>query len=118
MLATDQMLGEALGKIYVDKYFSPATKARVQQMVSNVTTSFRDHLSSLTWMGDQTRKEALTKLDKITAKIGYPDKWRDYSALANRSRAVCDERPSRFRVLVSEGDRQKSATPSIVPSGI
>ena len=79
--ATDQMLGEALGKIYVDKFFSPATKTRVQQMVSNVTTSFRDHLSSLTWMGDQTRKEALTKLDKITAKIGYPDKWHDYSAL-------------------------------------
>ena len=81
VLATDQMLGEALGKIYVDKFFSPATKTRVQQMVNNVTTSFRDHLSSLSWMGDQTRKEALTKLDKITAKIGYPDKWRDYSAL-------------------------------------
>ena len=81
MLATDQMLGEALGKIYADKFFSPATKTRVQQMVSNVTASFRDHLSSLSWMGDQTRKEALTKLDKITAKIGYPDKWRDYSAL-------------------------------------
>lgn len=81
VLATDQMLGEALGKVYVDKYFSPATKTRLQQMVANVKASFRDHLLSLNWMGEQTRKEALTKLDKITAKIGYPDKWRDYSAL-------------------------------------
>lgn len=81
VLATDQMLGEALGKVYVDKFFSPATKTRLQQMVTNVKASFRDRLSSLNWMGDQTRKEALAKLDRITAKIGYPDKWRDYSAL-------------------------------------
>lgn len=81
VLATDQMLGEALGKVYVDKYFSPSTKTRLQQMVINVKASFRNRLLSLDWMGEQTRKEALAKLDKITAKIGYPDNWRDYSAL-------------------------------------
>ena len=80
-LATDQMLGDALGKVYVDKYFSPATKARLQQMVTNVKASFREHLLSLNWMGEQTRTEALAKLDGMTAKIGYPDNWRDYSAL-------------------------------------
>ena len=90
----------------MDKYFSPSTKTRLQQMVTNVKASFRDHLSSLNWMGEQTRKEALAKLDKITAKIGYPDNWRDYSALhIDRAPYVTNGlRASGFSV--PKGDRQ------------
>jgi putative endopeptidase len=77
---TDRELGEALGQIYVQKAFSPEAKARALEMVHNLIAALRDDLSTLDWMGPETRKQALTKLDAITLKIGYPDKWRDYSA--------------------------------------
>ncbi|MGB6485005.1 MAG: M13 family metallopeptidase [Candidatus Acidiferrales bacterium] len=78
--STDNQLGEALGQLYVKEYFPPEAKARALQMVNNLIAALRDDLQTLPWMGPATRKEALAKLDAFTVKIGYPDKWRDYSA--------------------------------------
>ena len=78
--ATDRQLGEALGQIYVQKYFPPEAKARALEMVNQLIAALRDDLQTLSWMGPETRKQALAKLAAFTRKIGYPDKWRDYSA--------------------------------------
>jgi putative endopeptidase len=78
--ATDHQLGEALGQIYVDKYFPPRAKARAQEMVGRLIDALHDDLQTLSWMGPATRQQALAKLSTFTRKIGYPDKWRDYSA--------------------------------------
>src|SRR5207302_4795865 len=79
--ATDQQLGEALGEVYVQKYFPPEAKARALELVHNLLASLRDDLQTLPWMSPGTRKAAIEKLEAFTIKIGYPDKWRDYSAL-------------------------------------
>lgn len=79
--STDRALGEALGQVYVQKHFSPAAKARAVEMVGNLIAALRDDLTTLSWMSDATRKRATAKLEAFTRKIGYPDKWRDYSAL-------------------------------------
>ena len=78
--ATDRRLGEALGQIYAQKYFPPEAKARALDMVNRLTNALREDLQTLPWMGPETRKQALQKLAAFTRKIGYPDKWRDYSA--------------------------------------
>ena len=78
--ATDHELGEALGQVYVEQYFPPEAKARALEMVDNLTAALREDLQTLPWMGEATRQQALTKLNAFTRKIGYPDKWRDYSA--------------------------------------
>ena len=79
--AVDAMMGEALGRLYVEKYFKPAAKERMDELVKNLMFAYRDRLQSRDWMGAETKKHALDKLAAITPKIGYPDKWRDYSAL-------------------------------------
>ena len=79
--STDNAIGFALGKAYVRDYFSPDAKARADAMVKNLIAALREDLSTLPWMGEATRKAALEKLDAFTPKIGYPDKWRDYTAL-------------------------------------
>ena len=78
--AADHQLGEALGQIYVDKYFPPRAKARAQEMVGRLIDALHDDLQTLSWMGPATRQQALAKLSTFNRKIGYPDKWRDYSA--------------------------------------
>jgi putative endopeptidase len=78
--ATNRELGFALGKAYVQKYFPPVAKARAQEMVNNLIAALRDDLKTLPWMGEATRQQALAKLAAMNRKIGYPDKWRDYSA--------------------------------------
>lgn len=80
--ATDRQLGEALGQIYVQKYFPPEAKARALEMVNHLTEALHDDLQALPWMGPATKKQALAKLTAFARKIGYPDKWRDYSAYA------------------------------------
>jgi putative endopeptidase len=77
--ATDRQLGEALGQVYVQRAFPPEAKARALTMVKNLMTALHDDLSTLDWMGAATREQALKKLAAIQLKIGYPDKWRDYS---------------------------------------
>ncbi len=79
--ATDRVLGEALGQVYVQKYFPPQAKARALEMVHNLIAALRDDLQTLPWMGPETRKQATAKLEAFAVKIGYTDKWRDYSAL-------------------------------------
>ena len=77
----DGCLGEAVGQLYVARYFPPEARQRVEAMVGNVTEAYRRHIEKLDWMSPVTREKALAKLSKFTAKIGYPKKWRDYSAL-------------------------------------
>ena len=79
--STDQALGEALGKIYVEHYFAGDSKARTLEEVKNIEAAMDKDLDSLTWMGPQTKVKAKEKLHAIVDKIGYPDKWRDYSKL-------------------------------------
>lgn len=74
-------LGEAVGEVYVKKHFSPEAKARMNELVKNVLLAYEESIKNLDWMSDATKKEALKKLKKFTPKIGYPDKWRDYSSL-------------------------------------
>ena len=74
-------LGEAIGQEYVARHFPPLAKERMLKLVHNLIEAYRVDISNLTWMGDETRAKALDKLNKFTPKIGYPDKWRDYSKL-------------------------------------
>lgn len=75
------MMGEALGELYVARYFPPEAKEHMLTLVKNLQTALGQHIQNLTWMSDETKARALEKLAKFTVKIGYPDKWRDYSAL-------------------------------------
>ena len=77
-------LGEALGKLYVEKHFPPEAKQRMDQMVKNVLEAYRVRFQNLDWMSPATKEKALLKLARFTPKIGYPKKWRDYSALEIR----------------------------------
>ncbi len=77
----DGSIGEALGELYVRKYFPPEAKARMNELVDNLKAVFRDHLEKVSWMGEATRVKALAKFDRFTQKIGYPDKFRDYSSV-------------------------------------
>jgi putative endopeptidase len=77
----DGSIGEAIGQLYVEKYFPPEAKARMRNLVENLKTVFRDHLEKADWMTDTTRVKALAKFDRFTQKIGYPDKFRDYSSI-------------------------------------
>lgn len=77
-------LGEALGQAYVEKTFTPQAKARALAMVENLSAALRDRLNAVPWMQPATRAQALAKLNAFAKKIGYPDRWRDYSALEIR----------------------------------
>jgi putative endopeptidase len=79
--ATNAALGQAVGQLYTQRYFSPAAKARAQAMVSDLIAAFRVRISNLTWMSPQTKEKALAKLAAFEIGIGYPDTWIDYSAL-------------------------------------
>jgi putative endopeptidase len=74
-------LGEAVGQIYVDRHFGKRAKERMVGLVANLIEAYRVDIKALTWMSDETKEKAFIKLDKFTPKIGYPDKWRDYSKL-------------------------------------
>ena len=74
-------LGEAVGKVYVQKYFPAEAKARMENLVANLIEAYRVSINELAWMSPDTKVKALEKLSKFRPKIGYPDKWRDYSAL-------------------------------------
>jgi putative endopeptidase len=88
--STDRALGEALGQFYVKKYFPPEAKARALEMVHNLINALHDDLQTLPWMGPETRAQATAKLSAFAVKIGYTDKWRDYSALKIDRRSYAD----------------------------
>jgi predicted metalloendopeptidase len=79
--ATDGALGEALGKLYVEQHFPAERKARMEQLVKNLLAAFKESIDTLDWMSPETKLQAQAKLAKFTTKIGYPNKWRDYSKL-------------------------------------
>ncbi|QRN95078.1 peptidase M13 [Archangium violaceum] len=79
--AVEGALGESVGKIYVERNFSPESKARMQELVKNLQVAFKQGIDQLEWMSPTTKAQAQAKLSKFTVKIGYPEKWRDYSAL-------------------------------------
>jgi endothelin-converting enzyme/putative endopeptidase len=79
--STDNLLGEALGKKYTDKYFPPEAKARMQEMVKNLLWAMGDTIQKLDWMSPETKTRAMEKLATFNPKIGYPDKWKDYSSI-------------------------------------
>lgn len=78
-------LGEAFGKIYVQKYFSPEAKKEMEVMIDYLKKSYRQHINNLDWMSATTKEKALEKLSKFNVKIAYPDKWEDYSKLVIES---------------------------------
>ncbi|HXT15749.1 MAG TPA: M13 family metallopeptidase [Gemmatimonadaceae bacterium] len=87
---TNAALGEAVGQEYVSRTFSPAAKARAKTIVDNMVSVLHDRIQQLDWMSDSTKRQATEKLDAFTRKIGYPDKWRDYSKLEARPREYAD----------------------------
>jgi putative endopeptidase len=78
-------LGEAVGQLYVERHFPPAAKERMETLVANLVEAYRQSIATLDWMGPATRERALAKLERFTPKIGYPEKWKDYSALEVRA---------------------------------
>ena len=80
----DRSLGFALGKLYVQRHFPPANKARAEAMIAQIIAVYRESIETLDWMGPETRRQALGKLAAMRPKIGYPEKWRDYDGLAVR----------------------------------
>ena len=78
----ERFLGEAVGKLYVERHFAPVAKQRMDDLVANLIQAYRISISKLDWMTDETRAEALAKLDRFTPKIGYPEIWKDYSGLS------------------------------------
>lgn len=78
---TSESLGELVGQLFVKKYFPPEAKTRMMDLVGNIKKALAEHIKGLVWMGDATKNEALAKLNKINVKIGYPNKWIDYTNL-------------------------------------
>ena len=79
--AEENAMGEALGQLFVKEYFNENAKKRYMDLVEGIRTAYHDRINNLTWMSAETKKKALEKLDKIYPKLGYPDKWKDFSSL-------------------------------------
>jgi putative endopeptidase len=113
VIAVDRGLGEAAGELYVQRYFPPSSKQQMIELVENLRAAYRERIEHLAWMGPQTRKLALEKLAAFRPKIGYPDKWRDYSllevkpgdAFGNAARADAFEWQREVRRLGGPTDR-------------
>jgi len=101
--SVNRNLGEALGQVYVEKYFPPEAKAHARVMVMNLIGALKSDIPALSWMGPETKKAALEKLEAFQIKIGYPDKWRNYAALAvDKGSYLANER----RAIAFENGRQ------------
>ena len=113
--SVNRNLGEALGQVYVEKYFPPQAKAHARVMVTNLIGALKGDIPELSWMGPETKKAALEKLEAFQIKIGYPDKWRDYSALpvdkgsylANERRAIAFENARDLNKIGKPVDRSE-----------
>jgi putative endopeptidase len=111
----DRDLGEALGQVFAEKTFTPETKARALAMTRQIEKAMEADIRQLAWMGPETRKQALAKLAGMVNKIGYPDKWRDYSSLnvmrgdflANRNRAIVFESRRQLNKIGKPVDRSE-----------
>ncbi|HNB81336.1 MAG TPA: M13 family metallopeptidase, partial [Chitinophagaceae bacterium] len=87
--AEEEALGDALGQLFVKEYFPEKTKKRYENLVEQIVISYGEHIQKLDWMGDSTKKKALDKLNAITRKVGYPSKWKDYSAMKLNRNSYC-----------------------------
>lgn len=99
---TDALLGEALGQEYVKRYFPPEAKQRAKVMVGNILSAMHDTIESLDWMTPETKQKALEKLSTFNVKIGYPDKWKDYSSVKIDREHYFDDVTSAARFLVAD----------------
>src|SRR5919199_939255 len=111
--STDNNLGEALGQEYVKRAFTPDAKRRMQEMVNNLISAFRDRLEAANWMSDETRKQAIAKLAAFGQKIGYPDKWIDYSRLQ-----VSRDSYAANIIRASEFQQWRDSNEIVSPAGI
>lgn len=102
--SADQLLGDALGQKYVEKYFPPEAKTRMQEMVRNLLLAMRDDILSRPWMSDDTKEKAMAKIATFNPKIGYPDNWKDYSHVEIRRDAFFENMIA-GRKFVVEDDR-------------
>lgn len=116
-------LGEAIGKLYVEKHFTPAAKVQIRSLIENLRTAYRIRIERLDWMSGETKRAALAKLAGLRVKVGYPDSWRDYSALevraddplGNRKRALLWDWRRRTARLGQQTDRDEwGMTPQTV----
>jgi putative endopeptidase len=98
----DRLLGEALGQKYVAKYFPPEAKARMQEMVRNLRLAMKETIEGLEWMSPETKKRALEKLSTFNPKIGYPDKWKDYSKVVVTRASYWDDVLAGRRFVVDD----------------
>jgi putative endopeptidase len=101
--AVNDALGEAIGKIYVEHYFSSAAKTQASELVENVRAAYGTRIQDASWLTEQTKKSALAKLTALRSKIGYPDRWRDYSSLEVRKG---DAFGNQVRARIFEWQRQ------------
>ena len=114
---TDERLGEALGKAFVDETFSPKAKADTLQMVQDIKNAMRQDIDAAPWMSGETKKAAMVKLEAVVDRIGYPDEWRDYSSVrVTRDDAL--EQPCSGRCCsTASGTWRRSASRSTAASG-
>jgi putative endopeptidase len=110
----DHQMGEALGKLYVARYFTPEAKAKIQQLVANLLKAYEADIRTLTWMSPATQAKALEKIRRFTPKVGYPDKWRDYSALSIAPGALVEDMSN---AVVFEWNRELKRIDSPVDRG-
>lgn len=124
--AVNANLGEVVGKVYVARHFPPEAKARMQELVGNLIKAYEMSIRNLDWMGEETRAQALDKLSKFTAKIAYPDRWKDYSKLeierddlvGNLWRSAMTEYARKIERQARPVDRSEwSMTPQTVNAG-
>jgi len=87
--AQEEAIGDALGQLFVKEYFPQKTKARYDNLVEQIVISYREHIQKLDWMSDSTKQKAITKLNAITKKVGYPAKWKDYSKMDIGKESYC-----------------------------
>ncbi len=109
-------LGEVMGRLYVAKHFPPEAKARMEQLVQNLLAAYKESITTLDWMTAETRQKALAKLATFSPKIGYPNKWRDYSALEVKADDLVGN-VMRSNVVEHEREIAKLASPSTARSG-
>jgi putative endopeptidase len=110
MGAEDNALGELIGQLYIAKTFPPEAKERARNIVGNLIVSLKERINNLDWMGDDTKKAALVKLAALTVKIGYPDKWKDFSGV-NISRDAYFENDANASEFLTKDNLSKIGKP-------
>lgn len=100
--AEEQAMGMVLGKLFVKEYFNEKAKKRYDNMVEAIRNAYRERIKKLPWMGDETKQKALHKLETMTKKVGYPDKWKDYSLLIIGRNSYCENMMNASRWLFND----------------